>query len=211
MEADAGADRDAVEVTDPRQEAKEIATFMGGEWPERPERKLWCPRRRPIRLRGPHGADGVESNVTKGRCPAQARELFLEVYIEDIQDVYDEVMESVTPDDEQPRREPCHVGLGEEVQAPVDLARIQSHLRSLPGRVRPPGHRSRRMARGDARPSPNCWCTLDVAKFTELTAAMIVLTKIIYDDEGELPPEVEAKVIHTNAALLLRGHLNDAC
>ena len=44
---------------------------------------------------------------------------------------------------------------------------------------------------------PGCWCTLDVAKFTELTAAMIVLTKIIHDDEGELPPEVEAKVIHT--------------
>ena len=42
---------------------------------------------------------------------------------------------------------------------------------------------------------PGCWVTLDVAKFTELTAASTALTKIFLDEKGELPPAAEARII----------------
>ena len=43
---------------------------------------------------------------------------------------------------------------------------------------------------------PGCWCTLDAAKFTTLTAASTALVKMILDEKGELPPAAEARVIH---------------
>ena len=42
---------------------------------------------------------------------------------------------------------------------------------------------------------PGCWCTLDVAKFTELAAASTALTKMFLDEKGELPPAAEARII----------------
>ena len=42
---------------------------------------------------------------------------------------------------------------------------------------------------------PGCFCKLDVAKFTELTAATTALTKMILDLKGELPPEAEPRII----------------
>ena len=177
--------------------AKEIATFMGGEWPERPERKVLLP------LDGaPSDCEDLmtltEWNPTLlWEMSVKARELFLEVYIEDIQDVYSEVMESVTPDANIPDASRVtwdsvnkfkHLAISLGFKAISDLCQAafdhpDTDLDEWPEVT--PDHR------------PGCWCTLDVAKFTELTAAMIVLTKIIHEDKGELPPEVEAKVIRT--------------
>ena len=42
---------------------------------------------------------------------------------------------------------------------------------------------------------PGCYCTLDVATFTRLTAASTALVKRIVDAEGELPPEAESRII----------------
>ena len=42
---------------------------------------------------------------------------------------------------------------------------------------------------------PGCYCKLDVAKFTTLTAATTALTKMILDLKGELPPEAEPRII----------------
>ena len=84
--------------TNPRDLAYEIATFMGGEWPTRPVRKVQ------LSLEGaPTDAetllDMTELNPTLlSEMTVPTRELFVEVYYDDLQDVYSEVMETLTPD-----------------------------------------------------------------------------------------------------------------
>jgi len=145
---------------DPKALAYEIATFMGGEWPTRPVRKVqlsldgvpsvrfapgiatpgsvrailpWCcgAASAPLRLRHPHSPTVRARGVRRPQCrirlahthyllPAQGdeelfeltqlnptllsemstktRHLFLEVYLEDLQDVYSQVMETLDGD-----------------------------------------------------------------------------------------------------------------
>lgn len=59
----------------------------------------------------------------------------------------------------------------------------RAHLRCAPAAQVAPDHR------------PGCYCKLDVAKFTTLTAATTALTKMILDLKGELPPEAEPRII----------------
>lgn len=81
--------------TNPRDLAYEIATFMGGEWPERPVRKVQ------IDLTGaPTECEDLmvmtQLNPTLlSEMTVTTRELFLEVYFDDVQDVYSQVMETL--------------------------------------------------------------------------------------------------------------------
>ena len=81
---------------DPKALAYEIATFMGGEWPTRPVRKIQ------ISLEGVPQDDEELFATTKlnptllSEMTVKTRFLFLEVYLDDIQDVYSEVMETLT-------------------------------------------------------------------------------------------------------------------
>ena len=80
---------------DPKMLAYEIATFMGGEWPTRPVRKVQ------ISLEGVPADDEELFEITKlnptllSEMTIKTRFLFLEVYLEDIQDVYSQVMETL--------------------------------------------------------------------------------------------------------------------
>lgn len=77
--------------TNPRDLAYEIATFMGGEWPERPVRAVQ------LSMEGaPTECEDLmeltQLNPTLlSEMTVPTRELFLEVYYDDIQDVYSEV------------------------------------------------------------------------------------------------------------------------
>jgi hypothetical protein len=84
--------------TNPRDLAYEIATFMGGEWPTRPVRKVQL-----VLDGAPTDAETLldmsELNPTLlSEMTVPTRELFLEVYYDDIQDVYSEVMETLSPE-----------------------------------------------------------------------------------------------------------------
>ena len=81
--------------TNPRDLAYEIATFMGGEWPTRPIRKVQ------LSMEGaPKECEDLmvatELNPTLlSEMSVPTRELFIEVYYDDTQDVYSEVMETL--------------------------------------------------------------------------------------------------------------------
>ena len=175
--------------TNPRDLAYEIATFMGGEWPERPVRGVQ------LSLEGaPTECEDLmeltQLNPTLlSEMTVQTRELFLEVYYDDIQDVYSEVMETldsrgkVTFDS---LRKFKHLTISIGFIAVSDVCQQafdhpETDFDEYP-EVAP-----------DTR--PGCWCTLDVAKFTELTAASTALVKIFLDEKGELPPAAEARII----------------
>jgi len=177
--------------TNPRDLAYEIATFMGGEWPTRPVRKVQ------LSLEGaPTDAetllDMTELNPTLlSEMTVPTRELFVEVYYDDLQDVYSEVMASLTPDGKatfDSIRKFKHLAISLGFKAVSDVCQQAfDHPETDDFDEFPevaPDHR------------PGCYCKLDVVKFTELTAATTALTKMILDLKGELPPEAEPRIIH---------------
>ena len=116
---------------DPKALAYEIATFMGGEWPTRPVRKIQ------ISLEGVPQDDEELFATTKlnptllSEMTVKTRFLFLEVYLDDIQDVYSEVMETLAKIDGRdlcappptPRRERSNSA--STVLHPVDYEAVQ--------------------------------------------------------------------------------------
>jgi len=176
--------------TNPRDLAYEIATFMGGEWPTRPVRQVQ------IDLTGaPLECEDLmemtQLNPTLlSEMSVQTRELFLEVYFDDIQDVYSQVMETLDANSKvtfDTLRKFKHLTISLGFKAVSDVCQEafdhpETDFDEFPEVA--PDHR------------PGCWCTLDVAKFTELTAASTALTKMFLDEKGELPPAAEARIIH---------------
>jgi len=176
--------------TNPRDLAYEIATFMGGEWPERPVRKVQ------IDLTGaPTECEDLmvmtQLNPTLlSEMTVTTRELFLEVYFDDVQDVYSQVMETLDGSSRvtfDTLRKFKHLSISLGFKAVSDVCQAafdhpETDFDEYPEVA--PDHR------------PGCWCTLDVAKFTELTAATTALVKMFLDEKGELPPAAEARVIH---------------
>lgn len=176
--------------TNPRDLAYEIATFMGGEWPTRPVRKVQ------IDLSGaPLECEDLmemtQLNPTLlSEMSVQTRELFLEVYFDDIQDVYSQVMETLDANSKvtfDTLRKFKHLTISLGFKAVSDVCQEafdhpETDFDEFPEVA--PDHR------------PGCWCTLDVAKFTELTAASTALVKMFLDEKGELPPAAEARIIH---------------
>mmetsp|Transcript_2490 Transcript_2490/g.4833 ORF Transcript_2490/g.4833 Transcript_2490/m.4833 type:complete len:212 (+) Transcript_2490:77-712(+) len=181
---------------EPRELAHEIATFMGGKWPERPVRKV------PLSLEGaPVSAEELfevtQLNPTLlSEMTVKTRLLFLEVYLEDIQDVYSEVMETLVANPQENNavnrvtynslRKFKHLSVSLSFKAVSDTCQDafdhpHTEIDEWP-EVAP-----------DDR--PGCYCTLDVATFTRLTAASTALVKRIVDAEGELPPEAEPRII----------------
>jgi hypothetical protein len=176
--------------TNPRDLAYEIATFMGGEWPTRPVRGVQ------IDLTGaPLECEDLmeltQLNPTLlSEMSVPTRELFLEVYFDDIQDVYSQVMETLDSSSRvtfDTLRKFKHLTISLGFKAVSDVCQEafdhpETDFDEFPEVS--PDHR------------PGCWCTLDVAKFTELTAASTALTKMFLDEKGELPPAAEARIIH---------------
>ena len=80
---------------DPKALAYEIATFMGGSWPERPVRKVQ------LSLEGAPSSAEELFEITRlnptllSEMTVKTRFLFIEVYLEDIQDLYSQVMETL--------------------------------------------------------------------------------------------------------------------
>ena len=182
--------------TNPRDLAYEIATFMGGEWPTRPVRMVQ------LSMDGaPTECEDLmeltQLNPTLlSEMTVQTRELFLEVYYDDIQDVYSEVMETLCSKSEDgisgnrvtfdSLRKFKHLTISLGFKAVSDVCQAafdhpDTDFDEYP-EVAP-----------DQR--PGCWCTLDIAKFTELTAASTALVKMFLDEKGELPPAAEARII----------------
>ena len=183
--------------TNPRDLAHEIATFMGSSWPTRPVRKVQ------LLLEGaPTECEELmvltQLNPTLlWEMSVQTRELFLEVYHDDIQDAYSEVMETVcnpSPDGVRGSRvawdtlrkfKHLTVSLGLQAVSQVCQAAFDhpdTDFDEWPEVA--PDHR------------PGCWCTLDVARFTKLAAASTALVKLLLDNKGELPAAAEARVVH---------------
>lgn len=180
---------------DSRELAYEIATFMGGKWPERPVRKVQ------LSLEGaPTDVDELfnlsQLNPTLlSEMSVKTRFLFIEVYLEDIQDVYSEVMETLHKNPNTGKmdrvtfnslRKFKHLTVSLSFKAVSDVCQQafdhpDTEMDEWP-EVAP-----------DDR--PGCNCTLDVSEFTRLTAASTALTKLIVDAEGELPPEAESRII----------------
>ena len=177
--------------TNPRDLAYEIATFMGGEWPTRPVRK--------VQLSLDDAPQDPEDlmemtnlNPTLlSEMSVMTRLLFLEVYYDDVQDVYSQVMESMAGDG----------------RVTFDSLRKMKHLViSLGFRaindVCQEGFDSPKTDDWDEFPEvapdqrPGMYCALDIAKFTQHAAAVTALVKLFVDSEGELPPEAEARIIH---------------
>ena len=182
--------------TNPRDLAYEIATFMGGEWPTRPVRKVQ------LSLEGaPTECEDLmeltQLNPTLlSEMSVQTRELFLEVYYDDLQDVYSQVMETLcskSPDGKSGQRVTFdsvrkfkHLTISLGFKAVSDVCQAAFDHPDTDFDEYPevcPDHR------------PGCWVTLDIAKFTELCAASTALTKMILDEKGELPPAAEARII----------------
>ena len=183
--------------TNPRDLAYEIATFMGGEWPTRPVRKVQ------LSLEGaPRECEDLmeltQLNPTLlSEMTVPTRELFLEVYYDDLLDVYSQVMETLAPEDPHgikgtrvtfdSVRKFKHLTISLGFKAVSDVCQAafdhpDTDLDEWPEVT--PDHR------------PGCWCTLDVAKFTQLTAATVALVKMILDEKGVLPPAAEARIIN---------------
>lgn len=189
----------------PRDLAKEIGTFMNGEWPERRARKVSLSLdAAPTSCEDLMEATRLNPTLLS-EMSEPTRALFLEVYVEDIQDVYSEVMETLTPlaekggDDESAAatqgrvtwdsvRKFKHLTISIGLHAVSDVCQAafdhpDTDLDEWPEVV--PDHR------------PGCWCTLDVEKFTELTAASTALFTLLRDAQGVFPEEVSEKIIHT--------------
>jgi|TARA_B100000524_G_scaffold347467_1_gene249534 hypothetical protein len=242
---------------DPRELAKEIATFMGGEWPEREPRKIqisleeaptsdeelfeltqlnptliWemTQRTRHLFLEVSHAPPNqqtradtrthlwleqrkaysvIPSRITRDSSLTilttnplthsyhhldrwntrqnSSRALTLQVYLEDIQDVYSEVMSSlVSPNlvtyDTLRKFKHLAVSLSFEAVAEVCQGAFDKTDFDPFPEVAP-----------DER--PGCMCPLDLEEFTKLTAASTALVKMIYDAEGDLPPAAESRII----------------
>jgi len=175
--------------TNPRDLAYEIATFMGGEWPTRPERKVQLSLEgAPIECEDLMEVTQLNPTLLS-EMTVPTRELFLEVYYDDIQDVYSEVMETLQLNGKvtfDALRKFKHLTISLGFKAVSDVCQAgfdhpETDFDEYP-EVAP-----------DTR--PGCWCTLDVAKFTELTAASTALVKMFLDEKGELPPAAEARII----------------
>ena len=186
------------ESKEPRALAKEIATFMGGKWPERPVRKV------ALSLEGAPSSAEVLFELTKlnptllSEMTVKTRLLFLEVYLEDIQDVYSEVMETLVANPKtgavdrvtyNALRKFKHLSISLSFKAVSDVCQEafdhpDTELDEWP-EVAP-----------DDR--PGCYCTLDVATFTSLTAASTALVKQMVEAEGELPPAADARIVRVD-------------
>jgi len=172
---------------DPKMLAYEIATFMGGTWPERPVRKVQ------LSLDGVPTDDEELFEMTKlnptllSEMSIKTRFLFLEVYLEDIQDVYSEVMETLEPPNlvtYDSLRKFKHLTVSLSFNAVSEVAQAafdKSDFDEFP-EVAP-----------DER--PGLMCPLDIAEFTKHTAAATALVKMMVDAEGELPPAAEPRII----------------
>jgi hypothetical protein len=175
--------------TNPRDLAYEIATYMGGEWPTRPVRKVQ------LSIEGaPTECEDLmeltQLNPTLlSEMSIQTRELFLEVYYDDIQDVYSEVMATVDSNSRatfDTIRKFKHLSISLGFKAVSDVCQEafdhpDTDFDEYP-EVAP-----------DQR--PGCFCKLDVAKFTKLTAASTALVKMFLDGKGQMPPAAEARII----------------
>ena len=178
--------------TNPRDLAYEIATFMGGEWPERPVRKVQ------LSLEGAPVECEDLMEVTQlnptllSEMSVPTRELFLEVYYDDVQDVYSEVMETLQPNGKctfDSIRKFKHLSISLGFKAVSDVCQEafdhpDTELDEWP-EVAP-----------DDR--PGCYCTLDVATFTSLTAASTALVRQMVEAEGELPPAADARIVRVD-------------
>jgi hypothetical protein len=176
--------------TNPRDLAYEIATYMGGEWPERPVRLVQ------LSIEGAPKDCETLMEVTQlnptllSEMSVQTRELFLEVYYDDVQDVYSQVMETLTPEGKatfDSIRKFKHLSISLGFKAVSDVCQEafdhpETDFDEFPEVA--PDHR------------PGCYCTIDVAKFTEHCAAVTALVKMFLDEKGELPPAAEARIIH---------------
>lgn len=171
---------------DPKALAYEIATFMGGSWPTRPVRKVQ------LSLDGVPSGDEELFELTQlnptllSEMSTKTRFLFLEVYYDDLQDVYSEVMETLQGDmvTYDSLRKFKHLAISLSFKALSDVCQAafdKTDFDPFP-EVAP-----------DER--PGCMCKLDVAEFTKQTAAAVALTKMMVDAEGELPPAAEARII----------------
>jgi len=183
--------------TNPRDLAYEIATFMGGEWPERPVRGVQLSLEgAPQECEDLMELTGLNPTLLS-EMTVPTRELFLEVYFDDIQDVYSQVMESLcskSPDGVSGNRVTFdslrkfkHLTISLGFKAVSDVCQEAFDHPDTDFDEYPevaPDHR------------PGCYCTLDIGKFTMLTAASTALVKMILDEKGELPPAAEARVIH---------------
>ena len=176
---------------EPRELAHEIAHFMGGKWPERRVRQV------PLTLEGaPLLADELfevtQLNPTLlNEMTVKTRLLFLEVYLDDIQDVYSEVMESLVANPKADAvdrvtyntlRKFKHLSVSLGFKAVSDTCQeafdhAHSELDEWP-EVAP-----------DDR--PGCYCTLDVATFTR--SAPPRRTKTEPEPEPEPEPETETE------------------
>mmetsp|Transcript_22242 Transcript_22242/g.36819 ORF Transcript_22242/g.36819 Transcript_22242/m.36819 type:complete len:204 (-) Transcript_22242:394-1005(-) len=172
---------------DPKELAYEIATFMGGEWPTRPIRKVQ------LSLDGAPTDDEELFEITKlnptllSEMTIKTRFLFLEVYLDDIQDVYSEVMETLQPPNlvsYNPLRKFKHLtislsymAVSQVCQDAFDAVSFDDYPEVAP----------------DDR--PGLMCPLDIAEFTRHTAAATALTKMMVEAEGELPPAAEPRII----------------
>merc|ERR1712087_174242 len=173
---------------DPKALAYEIATFMGGTWPERPVRKVQ------LSLEGVPTDDEELFALTKlnptllSEMSIQTRFLFVEVYLEDIQDVYSEVMETLQPGTNlvtyDSLRKFKHLSVSLSFNAVSDICQAAFDAVSFDEfpEVAP-----------DER--PGLVVPLDLAAFTKHTAAATALVKMIVASEGELPPAAEPRII----------------
>lgn len=175
---------------DPKMLAYEIATFMGGEWPTRPVRKVQ------ISLEGVPSDDEELFEITQlnptllSEMTIKTRFLFLEVYLEDIQDVYSQVMETLVKENGvdmvtyDSLRKFKHLTISLSYKAVSDVCQEafdKTDFDEFP-EVAP-----------DER--PGCMCPLNISEFTRLTAASTALTKLMVDAEGEFPPAAEPRII----------------
>jgi hypothetical protein len=172
---------------EPKALAYEIATFMGGKWPER------RPRAVALDLAAAPNDDEELFELTNlnptllSEMTVKTRFLFLEVYLEDLQDVYSEVMETLGADSKvtyDSLRKFKHLAISLSFNALSDVCQAafdKTDFDPFP-EVAP-----------DER--PGCTCPLDVAEFTKHTAAATALVKMMVDAEGELPPAAEPRII----------------
>jgi len=177
--------------------AHEIATFHQGGFPNR------CTRQVQISLEGAPKDCETLMDMTKLNPTLLAemshitRQLFLQTYLEDIQDLYSEVMKNLTFDnrvtfDSLQKFKHLTVSLAFAAVSEVCQEAFDHPATDFDEypEVAP-----------DTR--PGCWCTLDVAKFTELTAASVALVKHILGTTADgLPDAVEEHVVHVQDKFL---------
>ena len=177
---------------EPRELAYEIAHYMGGKWPERHVRQV------PLTLEGAPLLAEELFEVTQlnptllNEMTVKTRLLFLEVYLDDIQDVYSEVMESLVANPKADAvdrvtyntlRKFKHLSVSLGFKAVSDTCQEafdhpHSELDEWP-EVAP-----------DDR--PGCYCTLDVATFTR--SDPLRRTETEPEPEPEPEPETETEI-----------------